>query len=76
MNRLQSAIILYITAKSKGDLLIAKAGLIRIGISLQNMEGFFSVLTHDIKKTYLDPRFTFPEFPSENWKIPPEYNFK
>ena len=76
MRRLEAAIDLYDSAMKKGDKLTAKAGLIHAGIQLQTLASFFDGMTHDIKKAYGDPRFGWPEFPSDDWKVPPEYGFK
>ena len=46
------------------------------GIALQDLSNFFDGLMHDVKKAYGDPRFGWPNFPSDDWKIPPEYGFK
>jgi hypothetical protein len=56
--------------------LTAKAGLIRAGIQLQSLSNFFEGMMHDVKKAYGEPRFNWPEFPDDNWKIPSEYGFK
>jgi len=76
MRCLEAAVDLYDSAMKKGDKLTARAGLVRAGIQLQDLAGFFDGMTHDIKKAYGDPRFGWPEFPNDEWKIPPEYGFK
>jgi len=76
MTRLEVAANLYEAALKKGDRLTAKAGLIRMGVQLHNLEGLFNSLRRDVEKAYLDVRFDWPQFPDENWKIPQEYNFK
>ncbi|MBN3847837.1 hypothetical protein G3N58_13505 [Paraburkholderia sp. Ac-20342] len=74
--RLKAAINLYDDAMAKGDLLTARAGLVRAGIQLQSLASFFDGMTHDVKKAYGEPHFNWPVFPDGNWKIPPEYDFK
>ncbi|WP_233833525.1 hypothetical protein [Paraburkholderia sp. ZP32-5] len=76
MQLLEAALDLYDSAMSRGDKLTAKAGLIRAGIRLQTLENFFASLTHDVKKAYSETNFNWPDFPSDSWKIPGEYNFK
>ncbi|WP_175923510.1 hypothetical protein [Burkholderia latens] len=76
MRRVRDALDLYESAMNQGDKLTAKAGLIHAGIALQGLSGFFDGLMHDVKKAYSDPRFGWPKFPSDDWKIPPEYGFK
>lgn len=76
MRRIRDSLDLYESALNRGDKLTAKAGLIHAGIALQGLSGFFDGLMHDVKKAYADPRFGWPEFPSDDWKIPPEYGFK
>lgn len=73
---LEAAVDLYDSAMAKGDRLTAKAGLIHAGIQLQSLASFFDGMTHDVKKAYGEPRFNWPSFPDDNWKIPPEYGFK
>jgi hypothetical protein len=76
MRRLEAAINLYDSAMKKGDRLTAKVGLIRAGIELQTLTNFFDGMMRDIKHAYAHPRFGWPKFPSDDWKIPPEYGFK
>lgn len=76
MKRLEAAIDLYDAAVAKNDKLAAKAGLIHAGIQLQNLASFFDGMTHDVKKAYGDPRFDWPQFPEDQWRVPPEYGFK
>ena len=76
MCRLDAAINLYDSAMAKGDRLTAKAGLIRAGIELQTLANFFDGMAHDIKKAYGYSRFDWPKFPNDDWKIPPEYDFR
>jgi len=76
MQLLEAAVNLYDKALKNGDRLTAKAGLIRAGIHLQSLTTFFDGMTHDVKKAYGDPRFDWPTFPDDNWKISPEYGFK
>ncbi|CAM2339959.1 MULTISPECIES: hypothetical protein [Burkholderia] len=73
---IEAAINLYDLAMRSEDRLTAKAGLIHAGIALQDLSNFFDGLMHDVKKAYGDPRFGWPKFPSDDWKIPPEYGFK
>lgn len=72
----EAAINLYDFAMRNEDKLTAKAGLIHAGIALQDLSSFFDGLMHDVKKAYGDPRFGWPKFPGDDWRIPPEYGFK
>ncbi|WP_321852528.1 hypothetical protein [Burkholderia diffusa] len=59
----------------KWDALTAKSGLIHAGIALQDPSNFFDGLMYDVKMAYRGPCFGWPKFPSDDWKITPEYEF-